>query len=155
MPGLGLAESDVRQPPKMQTEEAQVDALLHQQHGFLDEVPLVAYKGEDHAYRQHVIEREPRCQVDGQDVLDAEDQVVQSLEGDLRATQPDIRIDHLGIAVEPEPFPLAFTIEQLQALHRANGLDESRVLLRLALDGGLAALPEHTEQAESQDSVER
>ena len=79
-PGAGRArvssgrQRDVGQALEVQAEDAELERLLDQLHRLLGEVLLVAHEGEDHADRQGVGERQPRREIDGDDVLEAEDQ---------------------------------------------------------------------------------
>ena len=54
----------------------EIERLLDQLDGLLSEVLLVAHEGEDHADGESVAQREPRGEIDRDDVLKAEDHVV-------------------------------------------------------------------------------
>ena len=103
MPGLERAERDVGETLEMQVENAKVERLLDQLHALVDEMPLVAHEGEQHADGHAVVERKPRAEIDGDDVLDAEQNVVDRLEADLEAAEANVRVHSVGIAIEPLP----------------------------------------------------
>ena len=97
-----------------------------------------------------VREHQPRREIDRDDGLQAEDQIVDGVEGDLGAAEAHVRVHDIGVAVEPLAFALAFPIEQLQALDRPDGLDEGGVLLGAGLDRRLRAQPQDCGRARAE-----
>jgi hypothetical protein len=119
---------------EMQAEDAVVQDFLHQHHRAIRKLCLIADEGEDHSDCHHIIERETCREVDDDDVFKSEDRIIDGLEAYLGAPEPHIRIDEICITIEPLALAFLLTIEQFQALHRTNGLDEVGIFLRLALD---------------------
>ena len=71
------------------------------------------------------------------------------VESDLRPLEPDIGVHGLGEAVEPLAFPLVLVVEELDALHRPQGLDEVRGLVRLGLNHPLAQIAQVAEERDA------
>src|SRR5262245_3930067 len=138
----------------MQSEHAKVENLLDQQGRAFDKLLLVAHEGKNHSDRDHIVEREPSRQIYRDDILEAEDGVVDGLEADLGASEPHVGVHEVCIAVEPLALALVLAIEQLEALHGTHGFDEGRVLLRPALYDGLIAPPERAEESKPNRGIE-
>ena len=75
------------------------------------------------------------------------------METDLRPLEADIGVHGLGEAIEPLPFPLILVIEELDALHRPQALDEVRRFVRLRLDHALAQVAQVAEQRDADHGV--
>src|SRR4051812_5288812 len=138
----------------MQPENAKIENFLDQQRRALDKLQFVAHEGENHSNRDHVIKREARRQVYRDDILEAKDGIVNGLETDLGTAKPHVRIHEVCITIEPLALAFVLTIEQFETLHRAQGFDEGRVFLRLALYDRFIALPEHTEESKPNHGIE-
>src|SRR4051794_3203836 len=119
----------------MQPEDAEIQDLLHQLNRLFGEMLLVADKGEDHANGQRVVQCEPRRKVDRDDILKAENDVVERAECYLSPAQPHVAVDNIAVAIKPLAFPLTLAIEQFQALYRTHALYERRILFGLRLNG--------------------
>src|SRR5262249_20477033 len=126
----------------MQPEHAKIEDFLDQQGRAFDKLLLVAHEGKNHSDRDRIVEREPRRQVDRDDVLEAEDGVVEGLEADLGASKPHIGVHEVGIAIEPLALTLVLAIEQLETLHSTDGFDERRAFMRPALYDRFIASPQ-------------
>src|SRR5262245_26591615 len=139
----------------MQPEHAKIENLLDQQSRAFDELLLVAHEGKNHSHRDRIVEREPRRQVYRDDVLEAEDGVIEGLEADLGASKPHVGANEVGIAIEPLALTLVLAIEQLEALHGAHGFDEGRAFMRPALYDRFIAPPERAEQSKPDRGIEQ
>ena len=154
MPALEWTQGDVSQALEVKFENAEVESLFDQLDGLFGEMLLVTHEGEDHPNGQAVAQRQSGREVDGNDALQREQGVIGGCERDLGATEADIGAHHIAVAVEPLGLAVAFAVENLQALNRPQGLDESRALVGLGLDGSQAALSEESVEPETYDRIE-
>src|SRR5262245_40803716 len=113
----------------MKTQNAEVERLLDQGDRLVDEMLPVSHERENHPEGQLVGKHQSCREVDGDDRFQAEDQIVDGAEGNLGSPESHVRIHYFGVAVQPLAFPLAFAIEELEALNRPDALDEIRVFL--------------------------
>ena len=150
---LALGQCDVAQPLEIEIEHAQVDHFLDQARHLVEELLLVRHVGKQHTDGERAVDGEPGAEIDGGDVLDAEDQIVRRLEADLQAAELDAGIDEAGIAVLPQAFALRFAAEQLDGLHGAHRLDEGRVRARVRLDLILGAPAQGADRRKAQRRV--
>ena len=146
-------ERNVGEALQVEPQNTKVDRLLDQLGSFVSEILLVAHKREDHADGECIAEREPRSQIDRDDVFKAKDRVVEGGEHDFRPAQADVRAHHLAVAVEPLAFALTLTVEELEALDGSHALDKGGTLLGLSLDRRFGALPENTVKSEPYASI--
>src|SRR5262249_38512090 len=132
-------EGDIGDSLQMQAEQPIVEDLLHQHDRAIDELLLVAHECDDHSNGDRIIESESRRDIYSDDHLKPKDRVIRRFEAYCRAPQPDIRVDEIGVAIEPLSLALVLRVQELQTLNRAHALDECRVLLRLGSDDLLVA----------------
>src|SRR5919201_4283537 len=139
----------------MQAQYAEVERLFYERDRLVNEVLSVRHECEDHPDGQLVGKRQPGCEVDCSDHLQAEDQIVGGGEGDLGSPESHVRVSDVGETIEPLAFPLALAIEELEALNRSDALDEIRVLLRSGLDRRFGAQPQDSIEDEPDRGVEQ
>src|SRR5205823_10716699 len=118
------AECYVSQALEMQFYDTKIERLFDQLNRLFRELLLIADECEDHADGQIVPKRQPGRKIDRDNILKAKNYVIDGREGNFRATEPDICAHHVGVAVEPLGLAVALAIEQLQALHPSQRLDE-------------------------------
>jgi len=88
-----------------------------------------------------------------EDVLRAEEEIVDRHEPYPCPLEADIGVHAIGETIEPLPFPLILVIEEFYALHRPQAFDEVRRFIRLCLDHALAQVAEVAEQRDSDHGV--
>ena len=124
MPRFERAQGDISQALEVQFENTEIKCLFDQLDGLLDKVLFVAHEGEDHPNGQAVVQCQPSCKIDRDDVLQPKQTVIDACECNLGATKADIGAHHIGVAIEPLGLAVALAIEDLQALNRPHSLDE-------------------------------
>src|SRR5262245_18704162 len=140
---------------KCRPQNAEVDRLLDELDGLFREILLVAHEREDHADRESIAERKSCSQINRDDVLQAENNVVDRAESDLGPAQPNIRAYDVAVAVQPLPLALVLAVENFQGLYRAHVFDEGGVLLSLCLDGRLGSSPDHPIESQPKRGTEK
>src|SRR5262249_41528324 len=137
----------------MQPQEPIVQDLFDQHDGAIGELLFVAHVRDDHPYGDRIVEREPCGDIHRYDHLESEDRIVYGFEAYFRPPEPDIRVDEIGVAIEPLALALVLGVEKLEALYRAHALDECRVLLGLVLYDLVVAPPKDPKQAHAKHPV--
>ena len=72
--------------------------------------------------------------------------LLNDFEAGIHPFEMGIRVHAVGEAVQPLVLPLAFPVEQLDALHGTQAFDEGRSLLGFRVNGRLAKVAQHTKQ---------
>src|SRR6516162_9058954 len=101
MTALRRAQSDIGQAREVQFENAEVERLFDQLHGLLGEVLFITYEGNDHPDGQTIAQRKLGGEINRDDVLQAEQGVIEPCERDFCAPESDIGAHYVGISVEP------------------------------------------------------
>src|SRR5262245_38022056 len=152
---LDRRQRDIGEPLQVQAQNAEVDRLLDELDGLFREILLVAHEREDHADRESIAERKSCGQINRDDVLQAENNVVDRAKSDLGPAEPNIRAYDIAVAVQPLPLALVLAVENFQGLYRAHVLDKGAVLLSLCLEGRLRSSPDHTIGGEPKGCIEK
>src|SRR5262249_36245408 len=105
------AQRYIREALEVKLENAEVEPFFDQLNRLVGEMLFVAHECENHPNCYLIVQREPGCEIDSNDILQSKYCVVDSCEPKLGSTKADIRAHHIGITVQPLGLAVALAIE--------------------------------------------